>query len=418
MDKQTIPSSYELMSVQIVHRHGNRNFLEDYTNIMPKLKCTKIQFGTKYFLDSYKKDRTISTSNKDIRNILNNPVYFEPAIARVNKDEPPGDLKYSDDYEEMYSNTCGRGQLTDKGIDLMVEFGEKLCKRYLDEYKLPNFDKNDVELRAISKPRIIESLMCVSIGIFPEKFSLKSPTRDDRIQIVLWTKKQDIMSRTCNQEVKNLDNEYNKTFSDKYEKICQKIFKDINILKPEKPSWKEAIYYLDDTFKCVHDYFEDSKNQNQAIKAYILYEKLKSKKDELERLSILSNFGIYFDKTNGKKAAMLRIGQFIHELGGKFFRLAEQQLKKLYIYSGSDDVIASILVLFDLFDEKGPFPRFGSNIIFKLYKDRLTQKKFVSIKYNQDTNINTQSDMTYNHLFSLEELQKKVQSFDPTNKKV
>ena len=409
MDKH-IPSSFELMSVQIVHRHGNRNFLEDYTKKMPNLKCTQIQFGTKYFLDSYKKDRTISTLSLDIRNILNNPVYFEPVIASVDKNDTSG-LNFSDVYKENYSNNCEKGQLTDKGINLMEEFGKKLRQIYLTEYKFlaPNFGKNDVEFRAISKPRIIESLMCLLIGMFPEKFR-KTPAQDDRIQINLLTKNQDSMTGTCYQEFKNLDKEYCRTFLKKYDKSCKNIFEDIKILKPETRSWKEAIYYLDDTFKCVHDYFEDSKNQNQENKAYKLYEELKSKKDELEKLSIRSNFGIYFDQNNGKKAAMLRIGKFIDELGSKFYHLVEKELKKFYIYSGSDDVIASILALFDLFDEKSPFPRFGSNIIFKLYKNKSTQEKFVTIKYNQDTNINTKSEMTYNHLFSLKVFQDKVKS--------
>ena len=74
-----------LKCVQILHRHGHRNYLEDYANIQNlNIKCKNIFFGTETFLNLEKTgDQEIYP--QDFQYILNNPEYFKPVFNGTQK---------------------------------------------------------------------------------------------------------------------------------------------------------------------------------------------------------------------------------------------------------------------------------------------------------------------------------------------
>jgi hypothetical protein len=116
----------------------------------------------------------------------------------------------------------------------------------------------------------------------------------------------------------------------------------------------------------------------------------------LEYLSMQSSFGVYF---NSKEAAILRIGDF---LKNDIYRIFSSEIdrKNFYIYSASDDIIASTLVIFDLLNKKSEWPQFGSHIIFELYEDE-NKSQFVSMKYGASTK-----------LFNLDAFKSKLMKFE------
>jgi hypothetical protein len=179
----------KLKCVQVLHRHGHRNYLEDYTKINnANIKCKKIFFGPKSFLDLKKPIGTKAFVSNDYQFILNNPDYFIPVFHGKNQNE-----NYSE-FKSLYNNLeCERGQLTDKGIDLMYEFGKSLFKTYCVEKNFisKNFNPNEFQFRAVYKSRMIESLMALIVGLYPENFS-SSDTK--KVEINLW-KHEDNMSR-------------------------------------------------------------------------------------------------------------------------------------------------------------------------------------------------------------------------------
>ena len=207
--------------------------------------------------------------------------------------------------------------------------------------------------------------MALIVVLYPENFkSLSKGIK--KIEINLWW--EDNMSRSsCKNSLdfQELQKDFDKIFSEEYDEKCKKAFKDFEVSKPKDVNWKEAIYYLHDNIKCLKEHGETKFNDMEF--------------KNLEYLSMQSNFGIYF---KFKKAAILRIGNFLENDIYQIFS-SEINLKKIYIYSASDDILASILVIFNLLKPESEWPQFGSHIIFELYEDS-KKSKLVLIKYGEN----------------------------------
>jgi hypothetical protein len=350
-----------------LHRHGHRNYLEDYTKINnSNIKCKKIFFGPKVFLDKKNQNGTKPFDSTDFQYILNNPDYFIPVFN--GKDE---NKNYSE-FKNFYNNLeCERAQLTDKGIDLMYEFGKSLFKTYCEEKNFisKHFNPNEFQFRAVHKSRMIESLMALIVGLYPENFNFLS-NDIKKVEINLWRQEDNMSRHHCEKSsrFKQLENNFDMIFSEKYNEKCQKAFRDFKVSKPENKNLKEGIYYLHDNIKCLVEHGETQ------------FDEIAFK--NLEYLSMQSSFGVYF---NSKEAAILRIGDFLENDIYRVFS-SEIDRKKFYIYSASDDTIASTLVIFDLLNKKmgTEWPQFGSHIIFELYEDE-KKNQFVFMKYGAST---------------------------------
>jgi hypothetical protein len=172
--------------------------------------------------------------------------------------------------------------------------------------------------------------------------------------------------------------------SENYTIQCEKIiqlFPTSNVItspNDKSETFTEKIYYLHDLIKCL--------KENEINIPSNMFELSTSKFKLLEELSMQSQFGAYW---NDRYTAKLRIQAFLIEIVNIFYQISKDngRKEKFFIYSGSDDTLASILTLFNAFNQQSEWPGFGSNIIFELFEDQEIVNKnlksfYVRMMYN------------------------------------
>ncbi|KAI5167036.1 lysophosphatidic acid phosphatase type 6 [Nematocida sp. AWRm78] len=335
----------QLEYVHLVHRHGERTPL-----MFGPHNTTKWNMCHRVSQIDYTIPKKHPTLFDKIKGVLS---YMHMGTARP--------LRFKIVQNSGRQFNCAPGQLTDTGRANLFGLGEWFRKKYVEDKGLisPHFNNKEFNLRSTNFQRTLESLQSLMQGMYKNSSGPMDVTVVDLTQDSL----------TSNKHCPRL-----KALKDASHQSIKKMF------EPESNK--------------IRDYF--TKNHSKffaSLSPYAIYDLIVSSRahgfTEFLRvpksiMSSLENYSVqlWFNHLNTKEALSLNTGNLLKEIADQMVIKCTDTASdlKASIFSAHDITVYPLLMAVGINNMK--WPKFGANIVFELFKDANSQKRYVQMRYN------------------------------------
>jgi broad specificity phosphatase PhoE len=377
--KHPTDPNLELEQIQVITRHGVRTPLSRYPHPYDKTEwqCDNLQEKINDLLISRGGEPPVSYNQ-----------FEAEKMTRRNE-----------------AGNCYMGQLTAKGLKDVKKTGEYLRQRYVEEYKLlpSKLDLNALWIRSTDSKRTIETAYTILSGLYP----LNTRSEGQILTVNIFDRASENMypRHSCtkvHQAVKDLKAAPQQL--ERQEKIRKMFCGGAESEEEQKECsvWakKELQALFNTLYSAIYHDFPLPKNISPG---------------DVHNMGLLSGQE-YADLFGSHEISRLGIGRFVKNLTDVLHEqietpIHEMQVKpKMYLYSGHDNTLSPMLNAFKVFDNK--HPDMGAFIVWELWKNKATNKRFVKFIYNHHEVIPNGCDRT---LCPVEDFLKTAKDLIPVN---
>lgn len=358
-----IPPTYNLSSIIIVVRHGDRSPIYTLPNhrLLEKLSC-----------------RLANDNSTQSQTFLK---FIKLVEARHNR-LIHADFRWQNSYPK--SVKCAAGQLTSRGFRQMINLGKTLRRTYSENKNFLQASSNllsKVYVRVTEYARTFQSAVGFLYGFLSNADFMRVKFEFDRD---IFFCSQSVENFSCNCPAatklqKMIDHEYRQMDDDDRSmerQIKEKLATVFGTSTSQIP-WLGAVLEVAMTHVCHR--LNPPCRENSQKRSYCLPWSVVSK-----LWHFLDSSGQrHQNSTITEKYARLVSYPLLHEIVQRFLTVARynspQKSSRIHLFSGHDKTISAILKSLKIYD--GRWPPYASSLVFELY-DKRKKQFYVRILYN------------------------------------